>query len=261
MKTCQDEVIAIIDVKQSLVSIRRPKHYSSTFTSLNAFYRYQDKYHAPIVVVTESPHIEEFRVHGVVDLLSQNEVSARPVNGASGRNIMQYLVSLVCSSGVWLEDGHYPVILMNALHEQCSEGVDTLVHRTKNFLRLWPEKLAFLQQRLTSVKPLMVLCACTVGDFRLQNGDKAYQGGRQAFETHFKTLLRDEFHLTPIQKPGLYNFMGSLDLSGLVLNVIDSCFSATSCSVFKTSHPAAWGYRTPSLRPYTPVYYHYAPTE
>ncbi len=251
LQTCKDEVIAVIEVHHGLVNIRRPFQYPGIFVGLDGYQHHHDKYAAPVLLVTESPHIEEFRVSNVSDFYTGDAVNARPVNGASGRNIMLHLVTVIARSGLFLPDGHYPVIVMNALQEQCSEGKDTLVCRTRNFLNLWEEKKTFLASRLADLTPLMVVSACTVGDFYQDDGTAAYgDNGRFGFEANFHRLLTEAYQLKKAMDAEYFSFMATLDLAGLVLDVIHQSYADTDIPVFKTTHPAAWRNRAPVLKRY-----------
>ncbi|MGD9020762.1 MAG: hypothetical protein PVF46_03130 [Lysobacterales bacterium] len=258
LKVCRDEVVAIVAAANGRCSTRRPKHYATQFIGLEAFVAYKHKYKAPIVLVIESPHIEEFKVSGIHDLVSGEPVHSRPVNGASGRNIMARIGTLVSSTGMALGTGNYPVIVMNAIQEQCSEGKDTLVTRTRNFISLWNSRKAWLEERLRQVEPFIAINACTVGDFRMDNGLSAYASGNRAeFRRYFQALLENEFGLVQVGQPGSFDFMGSLDLSGLVMNAMHKVYSGTGTALRKTTHPASWYRREPVLRNYATQMFYY----
>lgn len=249
MKQCKDEVIAVVEVNESVVSIRRPFQYPDKFVGIDSYLKYRTRYCRPILVLTESPHIDEFNVGIVTDFSSGQAVSARPVNGVTGDNIMLKLVGLLKATKVTLSDGYYPVIVINALQEQCSEGDrDTGKYRTRNFIRLWNKKKSYLEERLRKIDPTIVFCSCTVGDFNLASGTNAYsKGNRMIFENHFRNLLESEFGLVPSTNNSPYSFLGSLDLSGLVANVVFRIFDNRDTHLFKTTHPSSWGRRPPNL--------------
>lgn len=258
MKTCKDEVIAVVEVRETSISIRRTKEYETKFVGLETFHEYKNKCKEPIVIVTESPHVEEFNVFGVNDLTTNKLVSSRPVNGTTGENIMSCLVTLLNNSMLSFPDGDYPVIVVNALQEQCSEGEDPKRHRTKNFIKLWESRKHFLVERLGSLEPCIVLSSCTVGDFFLENGESAYQSGeRTSFEEHFRSLLNNDFNLSKSENSSTYTFLDSFDLSGLVLSAIHDTYGNRDMYIYKTSHPAAWSHRSPNLRKYNNIQYHY----
>lgn len=252
MKRCDDEVIAIIEVKNATLTIRRPKMFPSKFVGVDSYLKAQSHFQPPILLVTESPHIKEFEVGKVSDFTSNHIITARPVNGVTGDNIMAYLVRLIDGLGILQLDGYYPVIVINALQEQCSLGDnDTGKYRTRNFIRLWRTKKSFLEQRLRKIHPSVVICSCTVGDFNLSNGSNAYyEGDRHLFEDRFETLLYNEFNLTPSINKTVYSFMGAKDLSGLVLDVINTVFASQNIPIYKTAHPSTWGSHLPILRKY-----------
>lgn len=254
LKVCRDEVLAVLMVRGGQYQLRKTANYDTCFVGLDAYDKFKDRFKKPIVVVTESPHIEEFIVHGVRDILTGEHVHARPVNGATGRNIRDYLAGLLFREQISLEDGNYPVIVINALHEQCSLGVkDTCVHRTKNFLRLWADRKVFLEQRLSAIEPLLVINACTVGDFYTENGSSAYSSGnRNTFEQHFIDLVQQQTGLSIAQSnqnitEQCIGASGSIDLAGLTMFVIDKVYNGRTL-IAKTTHPAAWSRKQPSFQ-------------
>ncbi len=252
VKRCNDEVIAVIKVSHSKAKIRRPKSYPDKFLGIDSYLAHQSRYQRPVLIVTESPHIEEFNVRNLRDFYSNTIVEARPVNGVTGMNILLHLAGLLEDANVFPCDGYYPVIVMNALQEQCSQGDrDTGKYRTRNFIRLWGSQKVYLEHRLEQIEPLIVLCSCTVGDFNLSNGMNAYyEGNRTLFEQRFEMLLKEELQLMPSTDHKSYSFLGCKDLSGLVLGVLDSVFATKNIPIYKTTHPSSWRNRTPALRKY-----------
>ncbi|WP_152436123.1 hypothetical protein [Aeromonas molluscorum] len=227
MKSCNDEVIAVLEVKGKDWNLRRTFKYDTHFVGLDTYLIHKDKYCKPIVIVTESPHIEEFKVSNLNDLTSNKPVSARPVNGRTGLNIIKFLVELLKNEDLLTESGSYPVIVINALQEQCSEGnTDTNIHRTKNFIKLWPERKHFLQERLITLTPTLVINACTMGNFYIDENLDAYSdGGRDKFGAYFLQLVKDEIgyiqcYDTSVKCEDDIGIIGQADLSGMVMHII-----------------------------------------
>ncbi|WP_382321335.1 hypothetical protein ACFJI0_17025 [Hydrogenophaga sp. UC242_53] len=106
-----------------------------------------------LIVVLESPHIEEF------------EGDLGPAKNASGTGF-----ALAC----WLrtvvgheaDDKDYSVILVNAVQYQCSLGCAPKAHRDEIFMAVWQDygEIDF-KERLTAIhrKGDIVLCCCTAG--------------------------------------------------------------------------------------------------
>ena len=251
LKTCNDEIIGIVTVQNHNLNFRKTLEYDNKFVGLDAYQKYKEKCQQPIILVIESPHVEEFKVHGVVDFISGLPTLSRPVNGVSGDNIRIHLLALLKTVSNILGDGLYPVIVMNAIQEQCSKGVDTCKFRTKTFIKLWPAKEAYLRDRLRMMNPKIIINACTAGDFYLNDGKKAYgSGNRNTFENHFIELLTSEFAYVPDSNSNDLKFLDSCNLSGLVMNVIHEMFINSETIIRKSTHPAAWSYRSPQLRTY-----------
>ncbi|MCH7373811.1 hypothetical protein MM182_00175 [Aeromonas sp. MR19] len=251
MNSCNDEVIAVLEVSKTTWRIRRTFNYNTHFVGLDSYHLHKDKYSAPVVIVTESPHIEEFNNINIIDFTSGVPVNSRPVNGATGQNIMNHLLELLKQENITLETGRYPVIVINAIQEQCSLGVDTKLHRTKNFIADWPTKISILINRLSNIEPILTINACTVGDFYINNGESAFQQGkRNTFEMHFLKLIENEIgykihHNNTYQN--VIEMYGSIDLAGMVMSVINNVYSP-SYRIEKTTHPSFWSNTAPRFQ-------------
>ncbi|HIF9075417.1 TPA: hypothetical protein ACX6S8_002174 [Photobacterium damselae] len=248
LKTCHDEVIGILVVKDGNGFIRRTKDHQQRFVSIPYYLSNQTAFKRPILFVTESPHVEEFKVGQVYDCLTQELVHARPVNGVTGNNIRQYLIGLLLGIKLTLEDGYYPIIVINALQEQCSLGQDTALYRTRNFIKYWPSRIEYLQKRLQELDPIIAINACTAGDFYLMREGKMTQtkafssGRRQDFEQAFSLLLFEEFGYSDAvnSSDDKLVFMGSFDLAGLVMKELYDAYNPRHILLKKSTHPSAW---------------------
>lgn len=251
MKSCNDEVIAVLDVIGTTWSTRRTFKYNTHFVGLDTYDLHKHKYSAPIVIVTESPHISEFDEINILDFTSNTPVNARPVNGVTGQNIMEHLLGLLRQENIALVTGRYPVIVINAIQEQCSLGVDTKCHRTKNFIAYWPNKRNILINRLSNLKPILVINSCTVGDFYLEDGKSAFQqGNRSSFEKHFLELIERTISYKEQKNPTYQDMIemhGSIDLSGMVMSIINNVYS-NICRIEKTTHPSFWSEKNPRFQ-------------
>lgn len=252
---CRDEVFGVVTALSGRYSFRRTKNFQSSFWPVQSYLDNRDTLNKPIVIVIESPHIDEFRVYNVYNAKDQSPVRARPANGATGRNIVEYLPAIFEAHQISLADGKYPLILVNAIQKQCSEGKDTCISRTRNFLKLWPSHCSDFVSRLKQLDPILVINACTKGDFyiRDQHGEltstKAFSSN---FETQFKWLLQHEVKTVDDTNCTDFIFMNSLDLSGLAMFCIDWIYGKKGISIYKTSHPSSWGFRMPRLQTYNP---------
>ncbi len=103
-----------------------------------------------LLVVLESPHIEEFRGEPA------------PARGRTGRNIAKYL-GQVAPAGVGPDS---PVVLVNAIQLQCSLGFPTECFRDKVFTAVWNSggRADFVDRLRRLSRPRdLVLCCCTKG--------------------------------------------------------------------------------------------------
>ena len=248
MNSCNDEVIAVIDATNASSDIRRTFCYTTHFVGLDTYHLHKHKYNNPIVIVTESPHIDEFNKVNITDFTSNVPVNARPVNGVTGQNIMQYLVGLLENERVKLLPGSYPIIVINAIQKQCSLGLDTKISRTKNFIRLWPNGKNNLSIRFTGITPTLVINACTIGDFYIDSNHKESAYGAN-FNNEFLKLIENEINYSITNPPHQKSIeiYGNIDLSGMVMHVIQHAFS-TLCPVYKPTHPSYWHKRAPKFQ-------------
>lgn len=80
-KVCDDEIFGVFVVKNSNIQFRRTLNHKSIFVGLNEYQKHINIYQRPILIVTESPHVDEFVVNGLKDLTTGLPVNSRPVNG------------------------------------------------------------------------------------------------------------------------------------------------------------------------------------
>ena len=112
---------------------------------------------AGVIVVLESPHIEEF------------EGEPGPAGGPTGRLLSAYLKDVL---GAGTTDDS-PVILVNAVQLQCSLGMKPVHHRTRVFTAIWNKcgRDDFIRRMSMIARPNdIILCACTKGT--KQKGDR-----------------------------------------------------------------------------------------
>lgn len=113
---------------------------------------------AGVIVVLESPHIDEF----------QGEPG--PARGPTGRLLSRYLKDVLGAGAV----DDRPVILVNAVQLQCSLGMKPVHHRNRVFTAVWNKcgRDDFKSRMRMITRPGdIILCACTKGEKR--EGDLA----------------------------------------------------------------------------------------
>ncbi len=112
----------------------------------------------PIIVVLESPHVQEFRA-----------AMPGPAQGTTGRHIRLFLGDALRSLNL---TGLHPLILMNAIQHQCSTGVATRHFRDKVFTAMWAEQCVKkdFERRLGeyAAEGALVINACTKGAEKLK---------------------------------------------------------------------------------------------
>lgn len=183
-KICDDEMIGFITKKNGTIHYFQRDDYESLFVGINNFSQYCESkgiknIQAPILIVLESPHINEFFQHGISIYDSQDIKNSRPANGTTGKNIKSILAS-VFSENTFVDNTVYPVIIINAVRAQCSCGYKTSQYRDKNFIdcfygadsslsrRNFIERIQGIQE---SNKISLIINACTKGDNEKVIGD------------------------------------------------------------------------------------------
>lgn len=254
MKICEDEIFGVLSVAEGHYNVRRMQEHQTKFWPVEAYLSKKEKCNRPLVIVIESPHIKEFEGVNIKNAVTNETVNARPANGTTGYNLLRQLALLLKKIPVNISDGNYPVLIINAIQLQCSRGVDTLIHRTRDFIHYWPSYQSSLIDRLSVLAPLLVINACTKGDFYIKNENglleksKAYSSG---FDHQFKRLLNSEFGYRQVDSGGELQFMGSFDLSGLVMYQLHHVYQNSGITIYKTTHPSSWGFREPRFSNYS----------
>jgi hypothetical protein len=108
------------------------------------------KRRSAVLMILESPHIEEFKGE------------PGPARGPTGQRIAKYTLSV---PGLG-DRSNSSLLLVNAIQHQCSLGQPTNQHRDKVFIAAWQDfgRSDFID-RLTAVYQSgdLVICACTKG--------------------------------------------------------------------------------------------------
>ena len=138
-KKCPDEFIGFINkdkVKDKYVYFQR-EDYERQIVFPEKLFSYccknEIEFDDVIVIILESPHIDEFFGFSIHVFGENIPCYSRPANGTTGQNLRKYL-SDVISSEIKLDKDLYPVILLNAINYQCSCGVNTDLYRDDNFI-------------------------------------------------------------------------------------------------------------------------------
>lgn len=172
-----------------------------------------------IILVLESPHIEEFK----------NSIG--PAKGITGKNIANY-ISMVLGNSILSPNTNYDLILMNAIQFQCSMGVKPIHFRTLAFIHLWFDggKRNFID-RITNLKLKkddVLINACTKGN--ISNCKKHYK--KTLTEKNIKAILKIKRSLS-FNKKNNY-------LKGLINDVYHLFKNKIPCKCYETNHPSSW---------------------
>lgn len=158
-RACPDQFLGVVNelVAMSSFAKRIPAH--------------QRPGHACVLLVLESPHVEEF------------VGEPGPAKGATGEMIRQYL-----PTALGLPNIHdYGLLLVNAIQHQCSLGARTNVYRDRIFRSVWVNggELDFRNRIISLFQPgdVLVNC-CTKG-----NDFEVFDPLRNLVETALRTSI------------------------------------------------------------------------
>ncbi|WP_291627685.1 hypothetical protein [Clostridium sp.] len=116
-----------------------------------------------IVIVLESPHIDEFNE-------KKFSVAPAPALGSTGCNLDKYFCKVIneCFKEYEIENCRYHVILSNAIQYQCSLGTNTEVFRDRVWLKLWLNRSfkKYFINRLEEYSPDIIMNFCTKGSHK-----------------------------------------------------------------------------------------------
>lgn len=183
-----------------------------------------------IIVVLESPHIDEFDVFGnpiaplINDGLFKSKFFSKLPNG-----ILQKANGSV-----------YQVIFVNAIQLQCSLGVPTAYYRDYVFLYYWERLHKDFEERLKSLISIcnieLIINCCTVGSHKkteyLYNYiTKQHDEMDKAFNMNFVTKLG-------INKQVLNG--NNYSLKSFVAKSICNAIGSKNIGVISLTHPSSW---------------------
>ncbi|WP_058953072.1 hypothetical protein [Clostridium tyrobutyricum] len=176
-----------------------------------------------IVIVLESPHIDEFNK-------TKCSIAPAPALGITGCNLDKYFEEKIQG---YLPDGKYHIILTNAIQYQCSLGTETDVFRDRMWLKLWicKEFNKNFIGRLEKYNPDIIINLCTKG-------------------SHKKDVLAPPGTKTVINKEYLENVCGNEEtvnnnykkttLNEITQESINEYSKNKKIICIKGTHPSSW---------------------
>lgn len=177
---CPDEVIGTIEydkAKGEFGEFKRRDYFEDFFvkhSDHDKFFRKRAEIKGRILIILESPHVDEFGVPDLKDYFSKKPVTARPAKGITGTNIKNHLAENLNQNITEIKkimgekikaSGAYSVSVINAVPYQCSLGFETKSYRDECFLKLWQQKKIRekLRRRIKNVNPDLIINAFTKG--------------------------------------------------------------------------------------------------
>lgn len=165
-KVCPDQVVGQLyngnfQFNQNRINI--------DYVKINNMFSISNKLTEPIIIILESPHIDEFA----------NGIALGPAMGKTGKYFGKFFDSLIINSkniNLQLQQ-KYDVIFVNAIQYQCSLGnklngkgtYQNKKQRDQNWLTCFNNSNSNdLKDRITAIKPYAVINLCTIGINNLQ---------------------------------------------------------------------------------------------
>lgn len=187
-----------------------------------------------IIIILESPHIDEFNGPIIGPLL----------NKKTGKAFRKYFPELLTSALSNLPSNNkYNVILMNSIQYQCSLGIDTKVFRDRVWLTLWFKKSIRnnFYYRLSSYNPKIIINLCTNGDHTLDPNN--IKNSKKNINKYYLSTIdinpRSRFRLN---KNLLSAPSKKYKLKDFVQYLVNHYFNKNpSIMLFQGPHPASWG--------------------
>ncbi|XTR36473.1 hypothetical protein ACQQ2T_07865 [Paraclostridium tenue] len=157
-KICDDEMIGTLEYNKGEYEFKLRDDYETEIIRPSDYdkYPYTISNYKKLVVVLESPHIDEFKC----------ELGNRPANGETGkrfRNNFDLIINNKYSSS--LQPDNYIIYLVNSIQYQCSLGFKPDSFRDYVWLELWKNKdiRDDFVGRIDSIDPDIIINCCTKG--------------------------------------------------------------------------------------------------
>lgn len=188
-----------------------------------------------ILVILESPHIDEYETNGMPKLPLMNDY-----------NFRNYFFSKLDEMKVVLDKSIYQVFFMNAIQLQCSLGMPTAYYRDYVFLYYWEKLYKNFENRLTSfISEHNVACivnACTIGEHK--NCPSLYNYKTQQYDKMFKSCCKSFIKKLGINKNLIFvnntTKKEKYGLNDFVNKSIAKVTNLTPIKVYKCTHPSSW---------------------
>lgn len=125
-----------------------------------------NKENGTIIILLESPHIDEFLSSG--ESFPAIGYTGNVLNSLFAKLFDEFLDKKLKENKIIIKDNKYNIVLMNAVQFQCSLGMPPCKFRDEIFCELWNSdqiKNDF-QKRITAVNPALIFSFCTKGNIK-----------------------------------------------------------------------------------------------
>ncbi|WP_195986354.1 hypothetical protein [Clostridium sp. D53t1_180928_C8] len=235
LKKCNDNYVGFFEYENGIVKeklwfckhLRNINKDKVKITKANLV-NIKNQYEKIIVIVLESPHIDEFNKN-------KFSVAPAPALGSTGCKLDKYFCEVIneCFKKYDIEKGKYHVILSNAIQYQCSLGTDTEVFRDRVWLKLWLSrnlKSEFIK-RLQIYEPDIIVNLCTKGS---HEKDSLSLGQKSINNIYLKSICDKKRAYEKIEK------IKNTTLRKLTQKAINKYSENRKIKCFYGNHPSSW---------------------
>ncbi|MCR1848270.1 hypothetical protein NSA42_03170 [Paeniclostridium sordellii] len=157
-KLCDDEMIGTLEHNKGEYEFKLRDDYETEIIRPSDYnkYPYTISNYKKLVVVLESPHIDEFKC----------ELGNRPANGQTGKKFRKNFDLIINNKySSRLQPDNYIIYLVNSIQYQCSLGVKTDLFRDYVWLESWKKKdiRESFVERINKINPDVIINCCTEG--------------------------------------------------------------------------------------------------
>lgn len=191
-----------------------------------------------VVLVLESPHIDEFFPNGLDSYNKNNKVYSRPANGVTGKNIEKFFISIFKENLIrnLKKDGKYAVALVNSVQQQCSLGVKPLYYRDRVWVPYWAKYKKDFLERIKILSLTMIINCATLGEhYQMNKEGDGYDKNKLKFT---QTFIVEEF--PELNKKFIIDSNSNFSIRSLITHELKSKFNSEI--IYLSNHPSSWNY-------------------
>ena len=191
-KLCKDEVVGTLEynISDDKYEFKLHDKYDETIIRNKSDYcKYypNHKKYLDLVVILESPHIDEFKSKAKDRL----ENKYRPANGVTGKKFKENFATIINNEhSSKLMKNNYIVHIVNSIQYQCSLGIKPIYFRDYVWLTLWKQEniRKSFRDRINTINPIIIINCCTQGKHTRGYKDNCFLMEEQSLDITEKYL-------------------------------------------------------------------------